>query len=179
MSPAAIRSAMLRTGALALLLLLVLVGVLTLRTLQRLPNAMIYLVRSEPDHFTLVPVPRTLSASTPEARLRASLEALIAGPTPEEAAQGLTSALDPATRVRAVQIEGARATVDLSNEFTRGGGSALMSGRLYQLLYTASQPHSIAEVVLLVEGEPLLALGGEGLLVPSPWRRPAGGLPRW
>jgi spore germination protein GerM len=175
-----VRTIVLRVVALALLLLLVLAGVLTLRTLNRLPNAVIYFVRAEPTMFTLVQASRSVTGDTTEARLREAISAMIAGPNASEAAQGLTSSFDPGTRVLSVTVQGARATINLSSELTQGGGTALMTGRLNQLLYTATQPSSIHEVVVLVDGQPLQTLGGEGLIVPSPWRRPeSDALPRW
>jgi spore germination protein GerM len=177
----------LRVAALALLLLLALVATLTVRTLNRLPDVTLYLVRVEPTHFELEPVHRRLGVRRPalaaaqptEATVRAALEALAAGPTPEEAQRGLGSEVPPATEVRAVRFADGVVTVDLSADFGVGGGTASMLGRLHQVRFTAARPRGVEAVRLLVEGAPLVALGGEGLVVEQPWIPPERGTPRW
>lgn len=172
-----IRTIVLRVVALALLLLLVLAGVLTLRTLNRLPNTVVYFVRADTTAFTLVATPRSVTGNTTEERLLQSVQALISGPTSSEAAQGLSSSFDPSTQVLSITVQGERATVNLSPQFTQGGGTATMSGRLNQLTYTVTHPTSINEVIIQVDGVALETLGGEGLIIPSPWRRPAAAVP--
>lgn len=182
------RTVVLRVAALALLLLLVLVATLTVRTLQRLPDVTLYLVRSDATSFTLEPVHRRLrtqgarregAAQPTEATVWAALEALADGPSDEEAQRGLGSEVPPATRVYDVRLDDGVVTVDLSADFTAGGGTASMLGRLYQVHYTAAQPGVVEAVRLLVDGDPVVALGGEGVMVGQPWRPPERGLPRW
>lgn len=170
----------LRVAALALLLLLALLGVLVLRTLNRLPDSIVYFVRSEATSMTLEPVGRRSQAGNAQGRLEGALRALIAGPTLEETARGLSSAVPPDTRVLGLSRSGDLVTVDLSSEFEAGGGTALMTARLEQLFYTLSQPRDVARVSLLVEGERVTVFSSQGLLIANPWRRPEGeALPRW
>lgn len=174
------RTMTLRVASLALLLLLSLAAVLTVRTLGRLPDTKLYLVAAHAGSFGLEPVPRRIRAEDPEARARALVRALAAGPTEEERARGLASEVPPGLEVRSAELTGGVLELDLSADLERGGGSATMQARLYQLLYTLTQPGDVEAVALRLEGRPLRVLGGEGLLVAQPWRREAEpGRVRW
>ncbi len=174
------RTTLLRVAALALLLLLVLSGVLVMRTLNRLPDSVVYFVRSEATTMTLEAVGRRVRGDDAEARLAAALQALIAGPTPEEEARGLSSAVPADTRVLGLSKSSDLVSVDLSAEFEAGGGTAMMIGRLEQFFYTLSQPRDVERVSLLVEGEPVTVFSSQGLMIANPWQRPEGEtLPRW
>lgn len=174
------RATPLRVVALALLLLLVLSGVLVMRTLNRLPDSVVYFVRSEATTMTLEAVGRRGQGGDTEARLEAALRALIAGPTPEEERRGLSSAVPRDTRVLGLSQSGDLVRVDLSPEFEAGGGTAMMVGRLEQLFYTLSQPREVERVSLLIAGEPVTVFSAQGLMIANPWRRPEGeALPRW
>ena len=166
------RTIALRVAALALLLLLVLVGAITVRMLNRLPNSVVYFVEVQDTRSTLKGVQRRFDANTPDARLRAVLGALIEGP---EGDVNLSSAVPPNTEVRGLKLTGSRITVDLSEEFAREGEAL---GRLNQLFYTLSQPTGVESVSLLIEGKPINSVDGE--VVSQPWRRPEGSaLPTW
>lgn len=160
-----------RVAALALLLLLVLVATLSVRTLNRLPNTLLYFVRSDPTTFTLQSAARRLPRSDKETHLSRALQALIGGPSAEEQAQGLTSSLPVTTRILGLHLRGREVRVDLSSAFAAGGGSAELLGRLFQVFYTLTQPSYVDSVRLFVEGEPVSVFGNEGILVGNPWRR--------
>ena len=165
------RTVVLRVVALSLLLLLALVGVITRRTLQRIPDTLIYFVRDQGTSFALEPVVRKAGDAGLAVRVRNKVAALAAGPSEQEQSEGLSSAVPEGVEVRSVEFQDGLLTVDLSREFTSGGGSASMIGRLNQVLYTLSQPSEVESVVLEVEGETLRVLGGEGIIVDVPWRR--------
>jgi spore germination protein GerM len=173
------RSVALRVAALALLLLLALSGALALRTMQRLPDTVVYLVRDEGGTFTLEAVARRTRPDGALEGARAAVEALAAGPTAEEAVRGLASEVPAGTVVRSVFWSGDVLVVDLDAAVVAGGGTSSMVGRLAQLTYTLTQPRGVAEVELRVEGRALEAWGGEGVMVAWPWRRPDAALPRW
>ena len=182
------RTVALRVVALALLLLLALVAALTLRTLERLPDVTVYLVRSDEHSFTLEPVYRRVRAVDAAAAdgahqvvrgVRAAVEALVAGPEQSEAARGLSSAVPEGTRVLSVAFDAGLVTIDLSREFVAGGGTASMLGRLHQVRFSAVRPNAVEAVALRVEGEPLRVLGGEGIMVDEVWRPSTQELPRW
>ena len=166
------RSVVLRVVALSVLLLLVLAAVLTLHTLRRIPDTLVYFVASGPNTFQLEGVGRRSLAETPEERARTAVEQLAQGPTVGEEARGLSTAVPPGTAVNEVEYEDGILRIDLSEEFESGGGSASMQARLYQLFYTLTQPNDVDGVVLLVGGDEVELFGGEGVIVDSPWLRP-------
>lgn len=101
-----------------------------------------------------------------DAVARASMEALLNGPPP-----GYSSAVPAGTRLLGLAIDGGTATVDLSQEFESGGGSASMLGRLAQVVYTLTQFPSVERVALEIEGKHVEALGGEGVVLDRPQTR--------
>lgn len=166
------RTVVLRVVALALLLLLALVGVITWRTLSRLPDMLVYFARDTGSAFRLEAVPRVARAGGGvEERVRAQLAALASGPTDAEAGTGLATLVPEGTRLLGATLDDGLLTVDLSREFTAGGGTASMMGRLYQVYYTLTQPADVDAVSLRVEGRPLTVLGGEGIVVDPVWVR--------
>lgn len=165
------RTVVLRVVALALLLLLVLIAAISVRTLRRVPDTVVYFVASQGTSFHLEPVYRHGVRGGPAAHAADAVASLAAGPTPDEAARGLSTAVPADTRVLNASMDGHILTIDLSPSFERGGGSAMMMGRLNQLFYTLTRPEAVSGVVLEVGGRRVTAFAGEGIMVPSPWRR--------
>lgn len=165
------RTVVLRVAGLAVLLLLVVASVLTLQTMRRLPNALVYFVAKEGNHLRLEPVGRRIAAAGPEERAKAMVAHLAVGPSPEERARGLNSEVPSETELLDARLDDGILSVDLSADFEAGGGTTSMQGRINQLLYTLTQPREVEGVRLLIEGQDVFALGGEGILVDSPWIR--------
>ncbi|MEL6398667.1 MAG: GerMN domain-containing protein [Cyanobacteria bacterium J06626_4] len=84
---------------------------------------------------------------------------------------GIVTGIPPETELIALSVESDGVHVDLSADFTVGGGSASMIGRLAQVVYTATALEPDVPVWIDVEGEPLTLLGGEGLEVRQPMTR--------
>ena len=98
--------------------------------------------------------------SDAEAQLRTAMGELLAGSD--------ATAIPPGTELLGAEVKGQDVYVDLSSEFTQGGGSAAMAARLGQIIYTATAVEPGAQVWISIEGEPLTELGGEGLLIDQP-----------
>ena len=101
----------------------------------------------------------------------ASLKALLAGPTAAEQAAGLGTTIPVGTRLLGLSIADSTAQVDLSGEFASGGGSLSMTARVAQVVYTLTRFPTIRAVVFLMDGEPVEALGGEGVVLDGAQRR--------
>lgn len=174
------RTVVLRVVALALLLLLALVGIITARTVRRLPDTMIFYVVDTGTAFTLEGVPRRLGEVDLLTRVKAQVAALADGPNPEESERGLASAVPADVEVLAARLDAGVLTVDLSPAYHRGGGVASMLGRLNQLYYTLSQPSDVDAVRIAIDGRVIDVLAGEGILLEVPWvRADHPGLPVW
>ena len=128
----------------------------------------LYWLEDTGQSLTLSPADITIQGeSQPEDLLTTAFNALLTGPDSTNA----FSTIPPGTQLLDLRVEPDGIHVDLSNEFGLGGGSAAMSGRLGQVLYTATALDADAPVWISVEGQPLKVLGGEGLIVEQPMTR--------
>jgi sporulation and spore germination protein/immunoglobulin-like protein involved in spore germination len=114
----------------------------------------------------LVAVRRTHSA-TPRVAT-AALEALLAGPTPDERARGFSSAIPQGTRLLGIAIRDGVATVDLTSEYQAGGGSHSMQVRLGQVVYTLTQFPTVSKVRFRLDGTPVDVFSSEGIVLDHP-----------
>jgi spore germination protein GerM len=99
--------------------------------------------------------------------LKAAFDRLLVGPANPD----VTTTIPEGTKLRSVAALKDGVHVDLSQEFTTGGGSASMTGRVAQVLYTATSLEPDAKVWISVEGQPLEVLGGEGIELNQPLTR--------
>lgn len=98
--------------------------------------------------------------------LSAALETLFDTPPPN-----YTTAIPKGTKLLDLTTDKEGIHLNLSQEFTSGGGSASMSGRLAQVIYTATGSDLDKPVWISIEGKPLTNLGEEGLIVNQPMTR--------
>lgn len=128
----------------------------------------VYWVNDVNNRIQVVPSTVILKAGESKSEiLEGGLKSLLDGPTNK----AFTTTIPKGTQLRKVSLEADGVHVDLSKQFTTGGGSASMTGRLAQILYTASSLDPAAKVWISVEGKPLEFLGGEGVEVEQPLTR--------
>lgn len=100
--------------------------------------------------------------------LEEAFSQLLAGPS---SSAEYTTTIPEGTQLLSLETTAEGVKVDLSQEFTSGGGSAAMSARVAQIIYTASTIDENTPIWISVEGEPLENLGGEGITVSQPMTR--------
>ncbi|NJL81769.1 MAG: spore germination protein [Chloroflexaceae bacterium] len=128
----------------------------------------LYWVQDRDGAIALVPDTLVLQKSdSPASLLEAAFTELLSGPDN----QGVASSIPAGTKLLGIEMGKDGVHVNLSEEYTSGGGSASMMSRLGQVVYTATTLDPDAQVWLEVGGEPLEVLGGEGLLVEQPLTR--------
>lgn len=125
----------------------------------------VYFLRDE----KVAPVRRTVPQTTTVAK--AAMDALLAGPTDDDGAAHVATAIPAGTTLHGVTIDAGLATVDLSASFASGGGSSSMQGRVAQVVYTLTQFPTVTGVNFELDGQPVTALGGEGLVLDHPQTR--------
>lgn len=109
--------------------------------------------------------------TTDEDVATAAVEALLAGPTAAEEADGISVDVPEGTVVHGVAVAGGTATVDLSGDFESGGGSLAMFSRLATLTYTLTGLDGVDEVVLELDGVPVDVFSSEGIIIDGPLTR--------
>lgn len=101
----------------------------------------------------------------------AAVEALLDGPDPREEAAGVSTLIPGGTQLLGLKIANGVATVDLTSEYESGGGSASMSMRIAEIVYTLTQFPTVKGVLFELDGQPVDVIGGEGVDVDHPVAR--------
>lgn len=125
-------------------------------------TTMVYLVRDD----RLVPVERSVADLGPQE----VMAALLAGPTPDEEASGLHSALEPGELVNSAQHTGDGARVDLAAAFTAGTAGEQRTA-LAQITYSLTEIPGISAVAFTLDGEPTNVPRADGSASNGPVRR--------
>ncbi|MGD2052292.1 MAG: Gmad2 immunoglobulin-like domain-containing protein [Acidimicrobiia bacterium] len=84
---------------------------------------------------------------------------------------GFTSAIPARLEGFTVGIEDGIATVDLPAAFEAGGGTAMMMGRLAQVVFTATQFPEVDGVRFAIDGQVVDVITSEGIVVDRPQTR--------
>lgn len=136
--------------------------------IPQVQTAQIYWLKDTGSKQELVPQSITTAADQkPGTVLETAFNDLLAGPKNAT----VSTTIPQGTKLRGLKMEQDGIHVNLSEEFTTGGGSAAMTGRVAQIIYTATSLQSSAQVWIEVEGKPLEVLGGEGLELEQPLTR--------
>lgn len=130
-------------------------------------TANIYWLKPTEKGVDLVPQPVKIAATQPNQALEAAFQSLLAGPT--EGTESTTIPKD--TKLLGLKMDNNEVHVNLSEDFTSGGGSTSMMGRVGQVVYTATTLNPNAKVYIEVNGKQLDVLGGEGVELDQPLTR--------
>jgi len=123
----------------------------------------IYLIQES--NKMLVKVNRNLNANAP---LTDSINALLAGPTPDEIMRGIESFVPEGSRLLSAKREGSTAVLDFNQEFrynTRGSEGC--AAQIKQIVWTATEFPNVRDVQFLIEGQKVNFLS-EGVVISSP-----------
>ncbi|MEH2417179.1 GerMN domain-containing protein [Nostoc sp.] len=131
-------------------------------------TANVYWLTSKDKNIVLVPQPVKVASVQPNQALEAAFQSLLAGP---KAGTDSTTTIPKATKLLGLKAENDEVHVNLSEDFTSGGGSTSMMGRVGQVVYTATTLNPKAKVYIDVNGKPLDVLGGEGVELQQPLTR--------
>jgi len=117
----------------------------------------------------LVPVQFTQEVAEGD-ELVAALDTLLGG---NDIPAGFSTALPEA--VVGYELRGSSdssaVTIDLSPEFASGAGTALMTARLAQVVFTATQFPDVDAVLFVIDGEVVDVFSGEGIVLDGPQTR--------
>ena len=96
------------------------------------------------------------------------IQTLLRGPTILEERKGIYSEIPKNTKLLSIKQENNSVIVDLSEEFSSGGGTDSLEHRLKQLSKTIKNVSGNKQVYLYIEGKRVEYLGGEGVYVKQP-----------
>lgn len=176
---------MLRLSKLVVPAMLMMVATLTLTSCQWTPKqwfgqsggpkneVTVYFSKYQGSKSIVEPVTRELPKTEQAQPLHYAITELLEGPTAEERQQGFYSEIPKNTQLLGIHAKDKSITIDLSKQFTTGGGSNSIEQRLEELKQTTYAADTEHTLTVNVEGKPLELLGGEGLEVPATLQREA------
>jgi spore germination protein GerM len=132
-------------------------------------SVQVYWLKTVGDKIELATTTIASTDTQPNEQLKDAFEKMLQGSTDP----ALISTIPSDTKLQKLEIQPDGIHVDLSQEFTEGGGSTSMMGRVAQVIYTATTLDPNAAVWISVDNQPLDVLGGEGLVLDQPMTRQA------
>ena len=129
-------------------------------------HVVVFLVKSTPTDFLLVPVNRIIHE---QASPLAALQALIEGPQPDE---DLHQSVPPTTRIIGLSVFNGLATANFSKELMHdfNGGSQLEAHLIHAIVNTLTEFPEIDRVEILIDGQKVDSIGGH-ILIEGPLKR--------
>lgn len=112
----------------------------------------------------VMPVKRSVKTN----KMAQAISELLAGPSIEEKSKGLFTEIPEGTKVISIKEFPDKYEINLSSEFSSGGGSESMKLRLEQFSSTAVDAAGKKPVYLKIKGKEAKFIGGEGLEIPAP-----------
>lgn len=119
-----------------------------------------------PGEISLVSVARKVPKD--DSLVYASIRELFLGPTRSEELRKIMTEIPLGTRLINIEESGDEIHVNVSSQYTAGGGSATMQLRYLQIYKTLKKIVPFKDIYLLVDGKPIKTIGGEGLEVTQP-----------
>ncbi|MCR4880564.1 MAG: GerMN domain-containing protein [bacterium] len=104
-------------------------------------------------------------------KFRSTMEALFSGPNGFEKIAGVYSEIPPETKLLGIKEDKNSYTINISDDFEKGGGADSMKIRVKQLVTTATQAADGKDVYLEIEGKRVEYVGGEGIIILQPLQR--------
>lgn len=101
------------------------------------------------------------------AAIKLALTSLFDGPTPEEVKYGVYSEIPVGTKLLNLIDAQDGIYINVSRDFELGGGSDSIYKRIFQLIKTAKH-NTNKPVYLLIEGNKVEVLGGDGVMISQP-----------
>jgi spore germination protein GerM len=112
----------------------------------------------------------TVRRVTAPLTVQKSLAELLLGPAESEAAEGVRTAINPASGVQAKRLDPTTFLIDLSPEFAQGPTSEQVLG-LAQIVFTATEVPGITGVRFTLDGAPVEVPTPSGTLTSGPLTR--------
>ena len=92
-------------------------------------------------------------------------------PKSDEGKRGLISSIPEGMKMKVVSMKDGIVTIDCDNSFSENAHGDILTGRLNQIFYTATQFPRVRGIIITVNGKVLRSLGGEGLVVSWPMKK--------
>jgi len=122
----------------------------------------LYLTQGDTVHRIVRTIPKVAGIGA------ATLRALLAGPTPEEARSGVGTAIPSGTRLLGLTIGGGVARVDLSRQFEVTGNEEGVTVSLAQVTCTIGQFDTVKGVRFAIDGKDVGVVSGNGTVTDRP-----------
>lgn len=131
----------------------------------------LWFVRVESDGvIARVRTKRSLAAS--DSPLADALNSLLKGPTDAEKKKGYSSLIPAGARLLSATVRGSTAYLSFNEDFQFNPfGIEGYAAQLRQIVWTATEFESVADVQILIEGRRVDYLGAEGIFIGSPLSR--------